>query len=91
MHIAEKVACFMKTSLNSSFLPRRYADHEKDNEIICQCGQVIKGEVISAIKRGAYTLDGVKHRVGTGMGRCQGARCRKRIQQLLEEQKNGTL
>lgn len=91
MQIAEEVAGFLKASLNSSFLPRRYVKNEKDNEIICQCGQVTKGEVVSAIKRGACTVDGVKHRVGTGMGRCQGARCRKRIQQLLEEQTNGAL
>lgn len=91
MYVAEEVASFLKSSLNRSFLPKRCMDQEKDNEIICQCGQVTKGEVISAIKRGACTVDGVKHRVGSGMGRCQGARCRKRIQQLLEEQKNGTL
>lgn len=91
MYVAEEVASFLKSSLNRSFLPKRCMDQEKDNEIICQCGQITKGEVISAIKRGACTVDGVKHRVGSGMGRCQGARCRKRIQQLLEEQKNGTL
>ena len=44
-------------------------------EIVCHCKQVTRWEVAEAIRRGAVTLDGVKRRVGAGMGRCQGARC----------------
>lgn len=44
-------------------------------EIVCHCRQVSRGEIKEAIRRGATTLDGVKRRTGTGMGRCQGARC----------------
>ena len=52
-------------------------------EIICFCEDVTKAEVLEAIRRGATTLDGVKRRVGTGMGRCQGARCEQKISALL--------
>ena len=47
------------------------------------CEDVTKAEVLEAIRRGATTLDGVKRRVGTGMGRCQGARCEQKISALL--------
>ena len=40
---------------------------------------------MEAIRRGAVTVDGVKRRVGTGMGRCQGARCSQKIVELLAE------
>ena len=52
-------------------------------EIICRCGEVSRGEIREAIRRGAVTLDGVKRRVGTGMGRCQGARCMSEIIAML--------
>ncbi len=52
-------------------------------EIICFCEDVTKAEVLEAVRRGAVTLDGVKRRVGTGMGRCQGARCEQKIAALV--------
>ncbi len=52
-------------------------------EIVCFCEDVTKAEVLEAIRRGAVTLDGVKRRVGTGMGRCQGARCEQKIAALI--------
>lgn len=60
---------------------------EKDpdhGEIICQCEGISKGEILEAIRRGAVTVDGVKRRVGTGMGQCQGSRCSRMISNLLE-------
>ena len=54
-------------------------------EIICCCEDVTRGEILEAIRRGACTVDGVKRRVGTGMGRCQGARCEQKISALLSE------
>ena len=52
-------------------------------EILCQCEDVTKAEVLAAIRRGAVTVDGVKRRAGAGMGRCQGSRCQQRIVELL--------
>lgn len=53
--------------------------------IICQCETVTKGEILEAIARGARTVDGVKRRLGSGMGRCQGARCATEIAAILRE------
>ncbi len=63
-----------------SALARQDPDY---GEILCFCEDVTKAEVLEAIRRGAVTVDGVKRRVGTGMGRCQGARCEQRIAALL--------
>ena len=34
---------------------------------------------------GAVTADGIKRRVGCGMGRCQGSRCAFEIDRILKE------
>ena len=54
-------------------------------EIVCFCEDVTRAEVLEAIRRGAVTVDGVKRRVGTGMGCCQGARCEQKITAMLAE------
>ena len=50
-----------------------------------------RGQILEAIARGAVTVDGVKRRVGTGMGACQGSRCSREIGKLLEEYGHGAL
>ena len=55
-------------------------------EVICCCEDVTKAEVLEAIRRGAVTLDGVKRRTGTGMGRCQGSRCQEKLLALLAQE-----
>lgn len=52
-------------------------------EILCFCEEITRAEALEAIRRGAVTLDGIKRRVGTGMGRCQGARCQQKLLSLL--------
>ena len=54
-------------------------------QIVCLCEDITKAEIIEAVKRGARTIEGVKHRCGTGMGHCQGTRCAQRISEILEE------
>lgn len=90
-YVAEQLAVYLSASENKNFSPYRQHNYKKDHEIICQCEQITKGEIMTAIANGACTVDGVKHRVGCGMGRCQGARCRYRIEKLLEESKHGIL
>ena len=53
--------------------------------IVCRCRGVTEGEVLDAIRAapGAVTLDGVKHRAGTGLGRCQGGFCTQHVLELL--------
>ena len=89
--LAEKTAGYLKAEKNPAFDPRRKAISEKDDEIICQCEQITRAEIIESIRRGASTVEGVKRRVGSGMGRCQGSRCTYAIEKLLEEYQNGTL
>ena len=53
--------------------------------VICRCELVTEGEIVAAIHRpcGARTLDGVKRRVGTGLGRCQGGFCGPKVVMIL--------
>lgn len=90
-YAAETIAKSLSAEPNRAFDPRRAAISPEDHQIICQCGNITKGQVLEAIRRGATTLDGVKRRVGTGMGPCQGSRCAWEIEKLLEEGAHGTL
>ena len=91
LYLAEKAAAFLRAEKNPNFEPKRKGISTKDNEIICRCEQITRAEIIEAIRRGATTVDGVKRRVGSGMGRCQGSRCTLKIEKLLEEYHDGTL
>lgn len=91
LYLAEKAADYLNAEENSAFDPKRKAITKKDHEIICQCGRITRAEVLEAIRRGATTVDGVKRRVGSGMGRCQGSRCTWEIEKLLEDAKHGAL
>ncbi|MDR2505934.1 MAG: NAD(P)/FAD-dependent oxidoreductase [Oscillospiraceae bacterium] len=51
--------------------------------VVCRCETVTEGEIVEAIRRGARTLDGIKRRVRTGMGRCQGGFCAPRIMEII--------
>jgi len=55
-------------------------------EIVCHCEGVTKAEILEAIRRGAVSEDGVKRRVGTGMGHCQGSRCERAVMELLAKE-----
>ena len=83
--LAQKAAACLNAEANSQFDPKRKAISEKDTEIICQCEKITRAEILEAIRRGATTVDGVKRRLGTGMGRCQGSRCKWKIAKILKE------
>lgn len=53
--------------------------------VICRCETVTEGEIVDAIHSPIppCSLDGVKRRVGTGMGRCQGGFCGPRVLEIL--------
>jgi glycerol-3-phosphate dehydrogenase len=55
-------------------------------EIVCRCELVTKAEVKEAIRRGARTLDGIKFRTRTQMGRCHGSFCTMKIMSIMAEQ-----
>ena len=90
-YLAAKAAVYLNAQENETFDPVRKGIKETDDEIICQCEGVTKARILEAIRRGAVTVEGVKRRVGSGMGRCQGSRCAYAIEKLLEEYRYGTL
>lgn len=53
--------------------------------IVCRCEQVTEGEIVEAIRENppARSIDAVKRRTRSGMGRCQGGFCQPHIAELL--------
>lgn len=53
--------------------------------IICRCEMITEGEILDAIHRtlGAKSLDGIKRRTRTGMGRCQAGFCSPKTIEIL--------
>lgn len=56
--------------------------------IICRCEMITEGEIMDAIHRplGARSLDAIKRRTRTGMGRCQGGFCSPRTMEILHRE-----
>lgn len=64
---------------------------EKDSrfgKIVCRCEEISEGEIIDAIHRNppATTVDGVKRRTRSGMGRCQGGFCLPSVTEILSRE-----
>lgn len=55
--------------------------------IVCRCEEISRGEIIEAATSGipATTLDAIKRRVRTGMGRCQGGHCAPIVLDILSK------
>lgn len=53
--------------------------------IVCRCEMITEGEILDAIHRplGAKSLDGIKRRTRSGMGRCQAGFCTPRTIEIL--------
>ena len=61
------------------------AEDSRYGRVICRCETVTEGEIIDCL-RGPIppvSINGVKRRVGAGMGRCQGGFCGPRVQEIL--------
>ncbi|MBE6929033.1 MAG: NAD(P)/FAD-dependent oxidoreductase [Ruminococcaceae bacterium] len=58
--------------------------------IVCRCETITEGEIVDAIHRPLppHTVDGVKRRCGSGMGRCQGGFCGIRVHEILARELN---
>lgn len=54
-------------------------------QIICRCSTVTEGEIVDTLHRPLppQSLDAVKRRCATGMGRCQGGFCGPKIQSII--------
>lgn len=59
-----------------------------NGNIICRCCTVTEGEIVDAIHQpiGATTSDGIKRRVGAGMGRCQAGFCNPKVVEILSRE-----
>ena len=57
----------------------------KYGNVICRCNTITEAEILDALnmKLKPHTLDGVKRRAGTGMGRCQGGFCGPKVHSII--------
>jgi glycerol-3-phosphate dehydrogenase len=57
--------------------------------VICRCETVTEGEILAAIHSPIppCSVEGVKRRAGSGMGRCQGSFCGPRVLELLSRER----
>ncbi len=53
--------------------------------VICRCETITEGEIIAALNSPIppVSLDGIKRRAGSGMGRCQGGFCGPKILEIM--------
>lgn len=105
-YVSKSIHCIPKkefTDKRREFYRFRELSDEKRNEIIkvnpkygnviCNCSMVTEGEIEDAIRRplGARTLEGVKHRTGAALGKCDGSRCLNKILKILARETNKPL
>ncbi len=67
---------------------RLVAENPAYGRVICRCETVTEGEILDALHSPIppRSVDGVKRRVGAGMGRCQGGFCGPRVVELLSRE-----
>lgn len=54
---------------------------------VCLCKHVSEETIVKAFKEGANTVEKLKVQTGASNGVCKGARCTKRLQDLIEKYK----
>ena len=57
-----------------------------DGTPICRCEEVTAGDVRTAIRQGAVTLDALKTRTRVGQGPCQGRTCGPILARILAQE-----
>lgn len=64
------------------------ASDERYGSIVCRCNTVTEAEVVAACHSPIppVSLDGIKRRAGTGMGRCQGGFCSPRVHEIISRE-----
>jgi glycerol-3-phosphate dehydrogenase len=62
----------------------------KYGRVICRCETVTEEEILDALNSPIppVSLDGVKRRVGAGMGRCQGGFCSPKVLEIIAKHNN---
>lgn len=71
--------------LNPTEQAELVAQDPKFGQVICRCETVTEGDILAAIHSPIppSSLDGIKRRCGSGLGRCQGGFCGPRILEIL--------
>ncbi len=56
--------------------------------VICRCETITEGDILAALNSPIppVSVDGVKRRCGSGMGRCQGGFCSPRVHEILSRE-----
>ena len=55
--------------------------------LVCICKAVTEEVIVDAIKNGADTFEKVQEATEAGTGRCNAGRCRKKIEELIMNNK----
>ncbi|NCU27630.1 FAD/NAD(P)-binding oxidoreductase, partial [Candidatus Nomurabacteria bacterium] len=61
------------------------AEDPRFANVICRCENITEAEIVDAIRRtiGEVTVNGIKMRTRSGMGRCQGGFCLPRVLSII--------
>ena len=72
-------------SLSNAQKNKIIAQNPKYGKIVCKCEGISEGEIIDALSRPlrVISVDGIKRRTRTGMGRCQGGFCLSKTIELI--------
>lgn len=87
--ISKDVSWWPKTRfLSPEALAELVSKDPSFGRVICRCEEITEGEIRAAIRArvGARTLDGIKRRTRSGMGRCQGGFCTPRLIEILGQE-----
>ena len=85
-HVSVRPAIPRMRAIGHAERNRLIQEDPQYGEVVCRCELVTKKEIREAIRRGARTLDGVKFRTRSQMGRCHGSFCTMRIMKILSEE-----
>ena len=91
--VLKKNKKFIKTRTPENFF-NNLSDKKKNQliksnpaygRIVCRCERITEGEIVNAIRQNppATTVDGVKLRTRSGMGRCQGGFCQPAVAEII--------
>lgn len=63
----------------------------REGRVVCRCETVTRGEIVTAIRQGHRTLDGIKFSSRAGAGRCQGSFCLPKLLELIALEANAPI
>ena len=71
-------------------LNEKIKENQLNGRIICRCEGVSEGEIVDAIHDiiPAKSIDAIKRRCNSGMGRCQGGFCQPKILEIIARELN---